>query len=195
LLLTLGAVVVAPALTSLIDPSSANQASRSHLLQVIGRDQAATTDSATTTTVPWLGGPRVREAATTASSGGNIASAPVASAEEGQPALGQPPPGLPAGQPTTTAVAATPAKVKGGRGRTQTGKASWYEIHNGTCAHVRLPKGTLVRVVNTANAKEVTCRVADRGPFLSGRIIDLDLQSFQRIASRSEGVVDVRISW
>ncbi len=50
-------------------------------------------------------------------------------------------------------------------------------------------------MVNVANGKEALCRVADRGPFLQGRVIDLDLQTFQQIASPSEGLVDVRISW
>lgn len=98
-------------------------------------------------------------------------------------------------EPAPPAVAVQPIRIKGGRGRTQAGQASWYEIDNGTCAHVRLPKGTIVRVVNVANGKEALCRVADRGPFLQGRVIDLDLQTFQHIASPSEGVVDVRISW
>ncbi len=81
------------------------------------------------------------------------------------------------------------------RRRSQAGQASWYQIHNGTCAHVRLPKGTMVRVVNVANGKAVTCRVADRGPFLGGRIIDLDREAFAQIASPTQGVIDVRISW
>ena len=81
------------------------------------------------------------------------------------------------------------------RRRSQVGQASWYQIHNGTCAHVRLPKGTMVRVVNVANGKEVTCRVADRGPFLGGRIIDLDREGFAQIDSTTQGVIDVRIFW
>ena len=55
--------------------------------------------------------------------------------------------------------------------------------------------GTMVRVVNLANGNEVTCRVADRGPFVGNRIIDLDLALFERIASRQQGVILVRITW
>jgi rare lipoprotein A len=55
--------------------------------------------------------------------------------------------------------------------------------------------GTSVRVTNLANGATVTCRVADRGPFVAGRIIDLDREDFDRIASASTGVIDVRIEW
>jgi len=88
-----------------------------------------------------------------------------------------------------------PPANKATRRRREKGLASWYQIYNGTCAHKTLPKGTLVRVVNLANKKELVCRVADRGPYLEGRIIDLDLEGFKQLADRSEGVIDVHINW
>jgi rare lipoprotein A len=91
-------------------------------------------------------------------------------------------------KPTTTTTTTVPP-------RQQTGKASWYQAPAGTCAHRTLPKGTVVRVVNLANGSAVSCRVADRGPFVAGRIIDLDREDFQRLASTSTGVIDVRIEW
>src|SRR4051812_31290366 len=42
-----------------------------------------------------------------------------------------------------------------------------------TAAHKSLPFGTKVRVTNTRNGKSVVVRINDRGPFVSGRIIDL----------------------
>jgi rare lipoprotein A (peptidoglycan hydrolase) len=39
------------------------------------------------------------------------------------------------------------------------------------------------------------CRVNDRGPFASGRIIDLDDDVFARIASLESGVISVSITW
>ena len=106
-------------------------------------------------------------------------------------AIPSPPPAVavPAGPPMP------PPANKATRRRSETGVASWYQIYNGTCAHKTLPKGTLVRVVNVANKKELVCRVADRGPYLDGRIIDLDLEGFKQLADRSEGVIDVRINW
>lgn len=77
----------------------------------------------------------------------------------------------------------------------ETGQASWYDTYSMTCAHRTLPKGTMVTVTNLGNGRSVTCRVADRGPFVSGRIIDLSHDAFAKLASRSEGVIDVDITW
>jgi rare lipoprotein A len=78
----------------------------------------------------------------------------------------------------------------------QTGGASWYA--NGdefTAAHRSLPKGTIVTVTNLENGKSVKVRINDRGPYISGRIIDLNKVAFEEIASTSDGVIDVRITW
>jgi rare lipoprotein A len=42
-----------------------------------------------------------------------------------------------------------------------------------TAAHRSLPFGTLVRVTNKRNGRSVVVRINDRGPFVSGRIVDL----------------------
>jgi hypothetical protein len=80
-------------------------------------------------------------------------------------------------------------------GGSQEGGASWYHYKAGTCAHRTLPKGTVVKVTNLATGQFATCTVADRGPFVAGRIIDLDRSVFVAIASGNQGVVRVRIEW
>ena len=87
--------------------------------------------------------------------------------------------------PTTTAAPA----------HSQTGGATYYAAPDGTCAHRTLPFGTLVRVTNLANGRTVTCRVADRGPYVSGRILDLAKTTFAQLAPTSTGVIQVRIEW
>ena len=42
-----------------------------------------------------------------------------------------------------------------------------------TAAHRSLPFGTLVRVTNERNGRSVVVRINDRGPFVTGRVIDL----------------------
>ena len=42
-----------------------------------------------------------------------------------------------------------------------------------TAAHRRLPFGTLVHVDNQKNGRSAGVRITDRGPFISGRIIDV----------------------
>lgn len=44
---------------------------------------------------------------------------------------------------------------------------------NLTAAHQSLPFGTLVQVDNQENGRSAVVRITDRGPFVSGRIIDV----------------------
>jgi len=88
-----------------------------------------------------------------------------------------------------------PRENPGFAGGHQEGGASWYHYKPGTCAHRTLPKGTVVRVINLATGQSATCTVADRGPFIAGRIIDLDRSVFLAIAGPNQGVVRVRIEW
>lgn len=81
------------------------------------------------------------------------------------------------------------------------GVASWYgkEFHgklaaNGevfdmtayTAAHRKLPLGSVVRVINLTNGKSVQVRINDRGPYVSGRMLDLS-----HAAARELGMVEV----
>ena len=90
-------------------------------------------------------------------------------------------------KPTTTTTTAPKNQ--------QTGEASWYDAPDGTCAHRTLAFGTVLTVTNLANGAKVTCKVADRGPFVEGRIVDLAKTSFDNLAPPSSGVIDVRIEW
>ena len=86
-------------------------------------------------------------------------------------------------------------RVSAPRGQ-QEGGASWYRYKPGTCAHRTLPKGTVVKVTNLKTGQSVNCTVADRGPFIRGRIIDLDRSVFLAIAeSPGQGIIQVRIEW
>ncbi|MCA1846808.1 MAG: G5 domain-containing protein, partial [Actinobacteria bacterium] len=90
----------------------------------------------------------------------------------------------------------TPATTAPTPSGQQEGGASWYHYKPGTCAHRTLPKGTVVKVTNLENGQTVNCTVADRGPFVGGRIIDLDRSVFMAIAdSPGQGVLRVRIEW
>lgn len=91
---------------------------------------------------------------------------------------------------------------------TQNGWASWYgpgfhgnrsasgEIFNQyamTAAHRTLPFGTWVRVTNLDNGLSAMVRINDRGPFASGRIIDLSVGAAEAIGMVSSGVAPVRV--
>ncbi len=77
-------------------------------------------------------------------------------------------------------------------GKKHTGQASWYAYKGCDCAaNPWLPKGSYVKVTNRANGKSVIVRINDRGPFVPGRIIDLDKVAFKKIAPLGAGVIDV----
>ncbi len=79
-------------------------------------------------------------------------------------------------------------------GKSHRGGASWY-AHTGTMAAANpwLPFGSYVKVTNTENGKSVIVKINDRGPFVPGRIIDLDKVAFQQIASIGAGVINVKM--
>ncbi len=79
-------------------------------------------------------------------------------------------------------------------GKAHRGAASWY-AWTGTMAAANpwLPKGSYVKVTNMENGKSVIVVINDRGPFVPGRIIDLDKVAFEKIASIGAGVINVKM--
>ena len=86
------------------------------------------------------------------------------------------------------------------------GIASWYgtefeghptasgELFNPaqlTAAHPSLPFGTLLRVTNTQNNRQVTVRVNDRGPFVNTRIIDVSRAAAEALDILATGTAPV----
>ena len=87
--------------------------------------------------------------------------------------------------------------VPGATGDTQAGDATWYDPpwSGLTAAHPTLPFGTLVTVTDLETGRSVTVTINDRGPFGTGRIIDLSPEAFAVLQPLGAGVLDVRISW
>jgi rare lipoprotein A len=93
-------------------------------------------------------------------------------------------------------------------GFSERGIASWYgrkfhgrktsngEVYNMyalTAAHKTLPLGVYVKVRRLDNGREVIVRVNDRGPFVSGRVIDLSYAAAQKIGMVDSGTTKVEI--
>jgi rare lipoprotein A len=55
------------------------------------------------------------------------------------------------------------------------------------------PIGSQLLVTNLANGKSVIVTVNDRGPFIGGRVIDLERSAFLQIGSLSGGVLRVKV--
>lgn len=68
-----------------------------------------------------------------------------------------------------------------------------YSQRKATAAHVSIPFGALVRITNLENGKTAIVRINDRGPFVSGRIIDVTRSVAQRLDMVKKGLAKVRI--
>jgi rare lipoprotein A len=74
-----------------------------------------------------------------------------------------------------------------------TASGELYDKDKLTAAHKTLPFGTLVKVTRLDNEKSVTVRVNDRGPFISGRIIELSREGANRIDLIKDGATRVKV--
>lgn len=68
-----------------------------------------------------------------------------------------------------------------------------FNMYEYTCAHREYPFGTKLRVINLQNHKEVVCTVNDKGPFVSGRDLDLSYASAKKIDLICQGTTEVLI--
>lgn len=74
---------------------------------------------------------------------------------------------------------------------TTTADGETFDSNALTAANKTLPFNTMVKVTNQANGESVTVRINDRGPYVSGRCLDLTTAAFQSIASLGAGTIDV----
>ncbi|MEO5805844.1 septal ring lytic transglycosylase RlpA family protein [Devosia sp.] len=109
---------------------------------------------------------------------------------------------------TATAIAATLLSVSTATVYAQCGGASWYGPgFNGkkaasgqtfnenamTAAHRSLPFGTKLQVTDQRTGKTIQVTINDRGPFHSGRIIDLSKGAATALGFRGRGTTSVCI--
>lgn len=95
-------------------------------------------------------------------------------------------------------------------GYTATGIASWYgddfhgrktangEIYNMyalSAAHPTLPMPCYARVTNMSNGRSVVVRINDRGPYHSGRVIDLSKRAALLLDMHGAGLGRVRVNY
>jgi len=112
-----------------------------------------------------------------------------------------------AANPGAPSTSQQPSKIST-KGAYQVGRASYYahkfhgrltangetfDMYGMTAAHRELPLGSTIRVTHLGNGKHVKVRVNDRGPFVTGRILDLSLGAAKQLEMVSEGVARVKI--
>ena len=170
-------------------PAAADAISLHQLaLELQARSTTSTTRARTTTTTT-----RKPASTTTTARPVTTTSAPAAASAVTTTTTTTPP------TPLTTVVAAVvppAAAVSSAVTRTDSGIASWFRAPSSTCAHRTLPMGTVIKVTRLHNGATASCTVDDRGPTLeTGRLIDLSLDTFEKLAAREAGLIDVRIEW
>lgn len=69
-----------------------------------------------------------------------------------------------------------------------------YHPDSLTCAHRSLPFGTILRVFNPTNNKEVFVKVTDRGPHRKGLLIDLSYSAAKKLDIIGQGIASVIIT-
>jgi len=70
-----------------------------------------------------------------------------------------------------------------------------FDMYALTCAHRDLPFGTLIKVTNSSGGKSVHCTVNNRGPYVSGRDIDLSYAAAMEIGLVGSGTAKVTIEY
>ncbi|TIX50383.1 septal ring lytic transglycosylase RlpA family protein [Alteraurantiacibacter aquimixticola] len=99
-------------------------------------------------------------------------------------------------EPAATALGEGVASYYGRRfaGR-PTANGETFDPQQLTAAHKTLPFGSMVRVTNTRNGRQVVVRINDRGPFVRGRTIDLSRAAAEEIGivSAGHGTVELEL--
>jgi rare lipoprotein A len=63
-----------------------------------------------------------------------------------------------------------------------------FDMYKDTLAHKTLPLGTEVRLTNPKNGLRVVAKINDRGPFISGRDVDLSYGLARKLDMVTQGV-------
>lgn len=73
-----------------------------------------------------------------------------------------------------------------------TANGEQFNTNDFTAAHKSLPFNSRVKVTNLNNGKSTVVRINDRGPYISGRCLDLSRAAMQAIGGTGAGVVPVK---
>lgn len=74
-----------------------------------------------------------------------------------------------------------------------TASGELYDKNKLTAAHKTLPFGTSIKITRLDNGKSVVVRVNDRGPYISGRIVEISKAAAEKIGLDKDGVTRVKV--
>ena len=75
----------------------------------------------------------------------------------------------------------------------KTASGEVFNMHALTAAHRTLPLGSHIQVTNLSNGKRITLKVTDRGPYKTGRILDVSQGAAKALGMLKSGTAKVRI--
>jgi len=75
--------------------------------------------------------------------------------------------------------------------KTASGKT--FDMYKVSAAHKEHPLGTIARITNLKNNKQIVVEINDRGPFVEGRIIDLSYAAAVELDFIQDGLTEVKI--
>jgi rare lipoprotein A len=100
----------------------------------------------------------------------------------------------------STSIVAKRHPVKGSDGvasfyteDTETASGEKFNPYAMTAAHPSLPFGTRLRVTNLRNGRSVVVRINDRGPFVSGRVVDVSYSAAESLGMIQSGLAKVKL--
>ena len=76
----------------------------------------------------------------------------------------------------------------------RTASGEIYDKDSMTCAHLKYPFGTMLKVRNPLNDRSVIVRVTDRGPYSKNRILDLSRAAARELDILQAGFAMVEIT-
>ena len=68
-----------------------------------------------------------------------------------------------------------------------------YDMYGVTAAHKTLPLNTVARVTNVENGKSIILRITDRGPYISGRMLDCSMGAARKLDFYEQGTAKVKV--
>lgn len=74
----------------------------------------------------------------------------------------------------------------------KTSNGDIYDMYGLSAAHRTLPLGTVIEVVSMETSKSVVVKVNDRGPFVTGRILDLSYGAASSLGMVQKGTAEVK---
>lgn len=74
-----------------------------------------------------------------------------------------------------------------------TASGELYDRDKMTAAHKTHPYGTYIRVTRLDNKKSVVVRVNDRGPYISGRVVDVSKKAADQLDLATDGTARVKV--